>query len=78
MKWISIKEPPTDNNNNGDAYDCVLLFNSYNKSIAFGQYLEGEWVLLSDGVYSDVGTIGTDLENITHWMPLPQYPRRGS
>jgi hypothetical protein len=75
MKWIDIKkELPTDDNNHGDSYNCVLVFSSFNNTVAFAQYMDDKWELLSDGIYSDVGIIAIDLDKLTHWMPLPDYP----
>ena len=75
MEWIDIKiELPNNKNNLGDSYNCVLVFSSFNRAVAFAQYIEGNWDLLSGGIFSDVGDIGFYVDKITHWMPIPRYP----
>ena len=77
MKWIDVKkELPENHNNDGCRYNCVLVFSSFNKSIAFAQYVVDKWELLSDGIYSDVGGIGIEIKDISHWMTLPNQPER--
>ena len=76
MHWINIKDKvPTDDSNDRDAYNCVLVYSSFNGSIAFAQYLENKWILYTDGYYSDGGGIGLDEDDITHWMTMPTPPK---
>jgi hypothetical protein len=74
MKWISVKDRLPEE------YECVLVFSSFNKSIAFASTLSWDdvneccWNLHSDGILSDVGSVGIDVKDITHWMELPKRP----
>jgi len=75
MSWISVNEIPTDINNNGDKYNCVLAYDSSTEHFAYARYIHGEggyWYYETDAVFSDVGNIG-GMVKMTHWMPLP-YP----
>ena len=73
MKWISVEDrlPETDIENGFDSSEDVLI---YGKSAFFGEYMvtvgwindKKEWQF----IYPE-----NDMQNITHWQPLPEPPK---
>lgn len=82
MSWISIKERLPD------IYDFVLVFadnqgTNEPKPISIARLLpgNGNWEFMYEydngsggGVYQDIEW-SIEVEDITHWMPLPKAPK---
>ncbi len=80
-EWISVEENSMPN------YDWVLVCTNkrFDSPICFAKrypisemYPQGQWVFWDDnhyGPYCGDSFSGMDIEEITHWMPLPQLPQ---
>ena len=76
MNWISVKDRMPD----GGRY-LVLLRNSQHSakkySIEIATFYGGKFYLYvsyRDGANGDLMTVPYRIDNVTHWMPLPELP----
>ena len=78
MKWISVKDRLPD------AYTFVLVCANFQgtgepKPINISRFALTKWEFLSGheevGAWSDI-EYGMDINDITHWMPLPKSPEK--
>lgn len=67
--WISVEDelPPKEKN--------VLIWSSGSKEVMMGYYIGRNWQRKTNVFYSYVDD--GSWHNITHWMPLPQPPKKG-
>ncbi|MFT5518611.1 MAG: hypothetical protein ACI9RI_000877 [Oceanospirillaceae bacterium] len=75
-EWISVKDRlPNDVASGLDSDKVDVWCRADNCRLTDVTFLKGEFlvVVLEDGYYSHY----LELENITHWMPLPEPPKAG-
>lgn len=67
--WISVEDelPPKEKN--------VLIWSSGSKEVMIGYYIGRNWQRKTNDFYSYVDD--GYWHNITHWMHLPQSPKKG-
>jgi hypothetical protein len=83
MEWISVeKELPIQKPENIPTMNWVLITCKYPpKPIAIGRYNGHRWEFLETneiwtyGCICGDATYAFDLDEITHWMPLPEPPK---
>lgn len=72
MKWISVKDRKPRIDENVLATDgCLVTRVQYIERLKFNSTEKcSYWMFFSSGC----GCCDTYLENVTHWMPLPELP----
>lgn len=69
VEWISVKDSLPPITGGGKSSDVVLVYGKFNYAMALLLYGDdcSSWFKMEK--YSDIG-----LDNITHWMKLPNEP----
>lgn len=75
MEWISVKDKLSE------IYDFVIVYAQMQGQgepcpMAIARFNGKQWELLGDlevGAWQDI-EYGIDIEDISHWMPLPKLP----
>ncbi len=62
MEWISVKERLPE-----ERMNVLVCFGTHKYDVEIGWFDKGQW-------YDDTEYQNINLNNVTHWMPLPEIP----